>query len=198
MLVFNEEKHEYTVDGIKIKKSLTQILESVGIIDFSCVPERILGPALRFGKAVHKATELYDLGILDESALDPALKPYLAGWVKFLKDTGFVAHLIEKPLAAKIYGTWIATTPDRIGMMKGKLTDVEIKSGSLLPGTAIQTAGHKLIYDVGKEFKNHIKVRLGVRLTGDGNWRPEYYKNKNDMSVFLSALNITNWKELNS
>jgi hypothetical protein len=79
-LQFNEENHVYTVDGVKIP-SVTTVLSSTGISDYSRVPSQTLEEAAARGTAVHRILELYDMGQLAECP--EWATEYLDAWKKF-------------------------------------------------------------------------------------------------------------------
>ena len=193
---FDERKHIYRLDGLKVK-SVTQILKEERFIDFSRVPAQILDAAANFGRAVHKATALYDMDDLDYSTLDKELEPYLDGWIKFKKDTGVTIAAIEEPIASK--RLMLAGTPDRNrAILNDKLTLIEIKTVSVFsPAIALQLAGYELIENEGKKAKDKIKQKVGVRLKGDGTYEltPKTYFSPNDTNIFLGALIGNRWKE---
>lgn len=110
-LEFSEEGHCYKLSGVSIP-SVTQVLQTAGLVDFSRVPLDVLEAARRFGTAVHKACELLDKGTLDERSLDPNLWPYLDAWSDFKKDYKPEFIEIEKPICSITYR--VAGTPDRI------------------------------------------------------------------------------------
>lgn len=110
-LVFDPKDHIYKLNGVVIP-SVSQVMQRVGISDFSKVPANVLERARLFGTAVHRACELFDRGNLDERSLDSNLWPYLDGWVNFKKDFSLEFIEIEKSIASTIYR--VAGTPDRI------------------------------------------------------------------------------------
>lgn len=193
-LTFKPETHEYFIDGIKVPHT-TEILDNVGLTDFSKVPPDRLEIARKFGTAVHKACELHDKGILNEEILDPKLNPYLDAWKKFIADTGFKNELIEEVIGSEKY--MFGTTLDRRGILKGMRTIVEIKSTYELDikATAIQTAAH---FIANNEMYKQQKAtrRAGVLLKPDGNYTPHYFTRSNDLNVFISALTVTNYRRL--
>lgn len=195
-LTFNEELHQYKLDGVVIP-SVTQVLQGVGIIDFSGIPIARLDAARIFRIAAHKATALSDKGTLDEKELDENLRPYLDGWRLFRQEYGFIPALIEQPLFSKIYR--VAGTPDRIGNWRidDSIIIPDIKTGfELSPTHAIQLAGYELIFKEDLKVKSKIR-RLSVLLNEKGKYKIQEYKDKNDLSVFLSALSVYNFKEKN-
>lgn len=194
---FNAERHEYRLKNGQIVPSVTQILQWAGLVNFNAVNPNVLERASLFGKAVHATCHLYDINDLDIGSLDPALKPYLDGWIKFEKDTGFVSESSEQIVYSKIYR--YAGTYDNIGRIDSIKTLVDIKSGTTIPKTiALQTAGYMEAHNEGKIREGKIKRRLCVQLLGNGTWRPHEYKERTDFRVFTSCLNIVNWKKINN
>lgn len=59
VMLFNEEKHEYTLNGV-VYTSTTQLLKKYGLsADYVGIPEAIMQKAAAKGKDVHKGLELY-------------------------------------------------------------------------------------------------------------------------------------------
>ena len=151
----------------------------------------MLERACAFGNAVHKATELDDLGTLDINTVDPAIAPYLEGWRKFKKDynMSFQPHEIEHRLISKRYG--FNGTPDRWSTPKSTLIDIKT-STSMTPATAIKTMSYKMLVE--ENFPIKIKKRIGVQLTEKG-YKITPYNDSSDKAVFLACLHIFNWKK---
>lgn len=196
MISFKADTHEYfTEEGRKLY-GVTHILQEAGLIDLSKVPSDILERALLFGTAMHKATELYDNDNLNEKTLDPSLRPFLDGWIKFKKETGFQIIEVEKHVVSLKYG--YAGTPDRIGILRDKITVVDLKSGDeLLPSSAIQTSAYENAYNEHKSVKEKARQRQIVRLYKDGTYKlaSKDFFQPSDFSVFVSALTLVNFKK---
>lgn len=195
MLNFDEATHTYTYDGVRLP-SLSEVLQTVNISDYSGVSEEVMEAARKFGKAVHSACQFYDRGTLNEHKLDDKLRPYLQGWINFCEDFKCSWLIIEEPMCSLKYR--FATTPDRIGYVKDRMAAVEIKStSSLMPSTEVQTAAHALVYNEGASRTMRVLDRYGVLLLPDGvnerNYKIEKYVSKSDESVFRSALNVYYW-----
>lgn len=185
MLVFDEQKHEYIFNGVPVP-NVTSILESAGLSDFSGIPQRVLELASLRGKYVHKATELYDLGELDEDSLDPIVAGYLNGWKKFITDFQPEIIDIERRLYCQKYH--YAGTLDRLATINKKCIMLDIKSGAHSHAHAPQLAAYDHAHPL------DIDERWTVYLSEDGQYKINKYSGKEDFIVFLSALNIHNYK----
>lgn len=190
-LTFNAERHEYRHNG-SVVPSVTQVLGP--LYDWSMVKEELLRLAAERGDAVHTATELDDLGDLDESSVDPAIAGYLEAWRKFRADTGFVPDLIEQRVYHPLHR--YAGTLDRGGMLGKRYALIDIKTSSQLhPATAIQTAGYAAAHLArgGRPFQ----TRHAVKLQADGRYSlsPSYTDQAGDFAVFLSLLTVARYRE---
>jgi hypothetical protein len=187
-LTFDEATHTYRFNG-NVVPGVTSVLSP--LTDFSRVPPHVLEAASNFGKAVHMACELDDLGTLDEAALDPALAPYLQGWRKFSQDYAVEWDCIEEPIyhATMNY----AGTPDRFGNVKGEFTVVDIKStAQLYPSVGPQLSAYA------NAKGNPFAKRLAVQLKADGTYVAKPYTDPTDWPVFASLLTLRNWCARNS
>lgn len=182
MLEFNNETHQYTYSGVVIP-SVTQIIKSAGLYDFSMIPYDVLEWKRNLGTQVHAATELDDADNLGE--FDPQITGYIEAWRKFKIDTGFVPTLIEQRIFHKTYK--YAGTLDRIGSIGGKNILLDIKTGQVdLMTVGPQTAAYAEAWGFkGKRYAVHIM---------DGDYRLVECKNNMDFQIFLNALNIFNWR----
>jgi hypothetical protein len=182
---FNAEKHEYKING-KDVPSVTQVLSLAG--EFKNINKEILSKAARFGTAVHKATELYDLGTLNLEKLDPALMPYLEAWKKFLVETNFKVRDIEYMVGTS---QGYAGTIDRIGYFNDELTILDIKSGSTLPRTTpLQLSAYAAAYN--ETHNDWIKQRISVHLK-PLKYSIKRYSNIADFTMFLNFLSVYKW-----
>jgi len=169
---------------------VTQIVQAAGLSNYSGVPENIMEAARNRGDVGHKTCELYDLENLDMNSVDERISPYLQAYIKFLKDFDlkFTKDEIEKQLVSKM---GFVGTPDRISKAKGLAIDIKL-THSLLPVLAIQLAGYQILAE---ESGIRIKKRVGVQLKGDATYLIQEYKSLSDKNIFLSCLNIYNWKK---
>jgi len=178
--IYNDPQHLYTLDGRPLP-STTGILKAEGFIDDAWFTE----DARLRGTYVHLACHLYDKGTLDIDTLDDALRPYLDGYIRFKEETGF--QVIESEIPHYHPQYLYAGTPDKIGMMNGTDTLVDLKSGIIQPWCALQTASYEM-------FFNRPMKRFGVQLTDDGKYKIVPFPDRTDRNIFLSALAIHNWK----
>lgn len=192
MIIFNKETHTYRLDGQPIP-SVTQILKEASLVDLSHINAGMLNRASKFGDAVHLACHLYNINDLNDSTLDPKLRPYLDAWIKFLKDLHITITDSEKPIASRKF--WVAGTPDDIGCNEIKNL-IEIKTGEMLPVVAIQTGAYEGIYNEGKPRADKIRNRIVVQLCDDGNYKlaPDKWFSRSDWSAFLACLTVMNIK----
>ena len=186
-VIFNPLDHSYSVDG-KSYVSVTQVLRSVGLIDFSGIDQLILERAAGVGRAVHEATHYYDDGELDFGDLDPYLVGYVKAWSKFRMQNPAVFDQIEVPLCSTTYG--FAGCPDRVATIDGKPAMIEIKTSSVVPAWGkIQTAAYAILADV------PAARRIIVHLKSNGSYSIIECKDRRDREIFLAALAVTKWRQ---
>lgn len=177
---FIPETHSYIVSGVRYP-SVTQILKDEGFIDDTWFTEE----SRRRGNQVHLITRLYDEGTADEWEFDPAIYPYLEGWKRFLRESGFRPEIIERPYGSTVYR--FAGTPDRIGILNGESAIMDIKSGAVQDWTALQTVGYEILH-------GRYAARFGVHLFDNGRYQLTPFTDRDDRGVFLAALSTWYWK----
>lgn len=194
ILQFNPEKHEYAL-GTKIIPSVTQIIKSAGLTDYSEAPENALENKRKIGQAVHRATELSDLGTLEKNSVHELIAPYLEQWEKFKSENKIEIISCEQKLFCQKYG--YAGTIDRVIVFGGETAILDLKiTAKKEPSHGIQLAAYEYLYRSitgrGKEYK-----RYSFYVSEDG-IKPAEHTDKNDFQVFLSALSIYNFKKNNN
>ena len=112
-LILDKATHTYR-RGSVVLPSVTQVLEDVGIIDYSFLPGETRDAALERGRKVHTLTQYDDEGDLDESTVRPELMPYLDGWRKFRGESGIGQRQIILIEHAMMYEFSYAGTVDRV------------------------------------------------------------------------------------
>lgn len=194
-LRFDEAEHRYYLDGRRLP-SVTQVLEDVGIIDYSKIPHETRETALERGRVVHLLTELDDLDELDESTVDPQLAGYLEAWRRFRCETGFTPELIEHRQANAQYG--FAGTLDRTGRFRGAtVVDIaDLKTGTAPAWTRWQMAAYASFFPTPRTYR-----RYAVELHNDGTYAVPFVFEGRDWSAdfngFLSCLNVFRMKHPN-
>lgn len=190
MLTFDEQSHTYKWNGVSVP-SVTTILSP--LIDYSMVHPEVLERGRQLGSAVHRMTELYDLDDLDESSLSPDMKNYLIGWKKFRENTDFIPDTIEKRMFHPKHQ--YCGTSDRTGVIRGQKAVIDIKKMMSLGAViGVQLAAYQAMHNLESAEITH-RYALGLR--PDGTYRLQQFNNPSDFAVFLSLLNIRNWKAKN-
>lgn len=191
MLEFNAENHTYTDGGILIP-SVTTVMDLIH--NYCGIPEKILERASERGTAVHLATELYDEGRLDMGSLSDEILGYVMGWMKFKSDTGFQPEMIEYRVYSKKHR--YAGTLDRTGLINGKLAIIDVKTtAQFYSAFGVQLGGYMNAYNEGTPAKDKVKTRWVVKLSPDGDYKLQQYKDRSDVSIFLNCLNLYNWRQ---
>lgn len=189
-LDFNEDRHVYHLDK-KMVPSVSQLLETNGISDFSMVLNEVLDVAIDYGHAIHEMTQWADEDRLDESTVEEKLQTPLRLWREFTKANIKKWYAIETPVASARYG--YAGTPDRVALSyTNEIWLLDIKTGAKTKAHAIQSAGYENAYreNTGERRKIHrITIILNNKLTlvSHGKTRFDF---ENDFTVFKSALTI--------
>lgn len=148
-LCFNEERHEYSVNG-RIIPSVTQIISAVGLYEFDYVSRETLAIAAERGRIVHTCVEWYEKGELDESSIDPELTGYFEAYLDCRMVNSFPAPVaIEERVYSEQYG--YAGTLDQ-EFPDDWLND--IKTGLPSPVHGLQLSGYWLAkYGMGRKPK---------------------------------------------
>lgn len=203
ILEFDEEKHQYKVDG-KIVPSVTDICAPLTTSKYGSIPALAASAAHR-GSIVHELCELYDYGALPDEIPADAL-PYLNAWISFCNDYNPTWHFIEHRMANNDF----AGTADRIGVIDGRPCIVDIKTTSSLDrlskiSLACQLYGYSWLLNSVPAWYTDIDPDIdtywnsfGVQLLKDGKYR--IYKSKDigeryDVKIpdlFNNLLSITN------
>lgn len=186
---FVEKTHEYFVGADKVP-SVTTVLESERLVDLDGVPEALLEYSRGLGKAVHRATELNDVGDLDDATLDPAIEPYLKAWKRFRYDTGFVVESLERVVFNPVYR--YAGTLDRLGRFgggRGVSAIIDIKTGAPRKSTGYQLAAYLGALPI---VEQRNRRRFACHLLADGRYALVEYVKPSDWNVFLAALTLYN------
>lgn len=192
MLTFDPSTHEYRDDGA-IVPHVTQVID--GLVDFSGIPESVMAATRDRGQAVHLLTEYHDRGELDEESLPEELRGFHAAYVRFLHESGFSPTAIEQIVYSEKYR--YAGKLDRIGTMKSRgrevvaLVDIKAVS-SVAAAVGPQTAAYQQA--AAETGIRNISARYALQLRGDGTYKLHECADRSDLSVFLAALTVANWR----
>ncbi len=190
-LSFDAESHTYYLDGVKIP-SVTQVIRSAGLSDYSHVDPAHLADLAERGTYVHEATELLDRGELDDDSIAADAAPYLAGYRSFLRDVTPDYILIEERLASIKHR--YAGTIDRLAKIGGRLRVLDIKTGTGAEWHKIQLAAYAVLL---REAGHKPMHGTNLYLHAAGTYTIMTYRLvdlKAEESCFLSALNVWKWK----
>jgi hypothetical protein len=190
VVAFDEATHTYRVGGV-IVPSVTTILDAVLGDGFNHN-----AAAAAFGTNVHKAVALDIRGRLDLVALDPALVPYVDGARKFLRDTEF-AVIASEHIVYSASPRYCGTL-DLAGYMRGgrRFAVIDFKSGGMPATAGPQTAAYAEAYTSLREGRIGMNNadRYAVMLNARGGYALVPLNDPADWSLFVSCLNVFNWK----
>lgn len=192
-LSFDSDLHEYRFGGVVVP-GVTSLLQQLH--SFAGVPMEVMDRARDRGTDVHLATELFDLGELDEAHLaaeDPEVMGYVRGWKCFVRDCAPNWSAIE----AKVYHPIFryAGTLDRNGDFDfdgQRVLDaqVDIKtSAASHPVWGVQTAAYSNAQGKPKQR------RFTVQLRPEGTYRILEWPSPDDWPVFVSLVTLNSWKK---
>lgn len=191
-VVYDEELHRYSI-GDRTLPSVTQALNQISELDG--IPKHLLERAAHFGRHVHLACHLFNIGTLDEDSVSAPLIPYLDGWKRFLSDTG--AEVVVSEYRVHHPKLHYAGTLDAAVRVKawGRVPRIlDLKSSDTVPrSTGPQTAGYREAYNQHEQEKLS-KIRHCVHLTGKGRYKLHTYDDPRDWNIFLSCLNLHDWR----
>lgn len=174
---FDPETHSYTINGVKVP-SVTGLICRAGLVDSTWYTPQ----SRDRGTYVHEACALYDRGTLDDSTVDPRIRPYLDAWVKFqgiMKPGKF--SVIEQPFYSEKYG--YAGTIDRAWPHMGSDFVCDIKTGDFPAWLPLQLAGYSLLLP--RCFSG-----MGVQLMPTGRFKIKRFKTFEMMTARTQFLEI--------
>lgn len=183
ILTFEEEPHEYRVDGRPVP-SVTQVIkEAYGDLVWPWVNEF----AMERGRIAHKALHLWQLGDLDAKSLSSYIAGFVAAGIRWLTESGFEIRVSEHRMYSVIYD--YAGTCDLIGTLDRKSACVDYKTGE--PGWACgpQTWAYTQAWQ--EETGEVIRNRYGLHLFEDGHYQLiPYHADRDDKADFLAARRV--------
>lgn len=184
---YEDDTHEYRNSAGEVCPSVTQLLKTNGIFDYSMVMPSVLENAARRGKNVHRWTEEFDrYGDVDPTWMQDDEIPYFEAWKKFRRESGFIIREMETPILRNISGVDVGGTPDRVGLLGAQRFVIDIKTcASPHPGWALQLALYEFLI-TRRERVGHLG-RMVVMLKRNGSYRTIPF---NDSTDGICALHI--------
>lgn len=170
--------------------SVTEILADVGLApDLSAVRPDVLAWASARGTALHRAIELHTKGTLDMDSLHPEIAGALAGYLKFVEDSGHEAIASEMELIHHAWG--FMGHPDRVGTIK-RVDDLVLLDWKLTAGFAInyvrhQLAGYKILWNANRQDQP-VQKCFGLHLKKDGKYALHDVTDPEAEQAFLAAV----------
>lgn len=191
---FDAVAHEYHIGTVRVP-SVTTILNGVGLIDFSRVPEPALELGRERGQKAHTLIQYHLTGELDGDSVDPGLAGYLRAAIEWMRISGFEPTACEHRLYHPTYH--YAGTADMVGWLGGRPTVLDWKTGRASDAIAdLQLAAYASALAVLPPV-SWIDVtpstpvqRLSVELHPDGTSRSHHYTRPHDFALFLNCLAI--------
>ena len=160
---FNEEKHEYSVNGVKVP-SVSEILSPLNADRYGDINPAVLRAAAEKGTAVHEMCEAIDYE-LDPEEVMPELQGYVDAYYQFLFD-----HEVEWVMVEQIVACYrgvegeppiYAGTIDRYGIVDGKAAVVDIKTYASMTTEAQMTASCQTALYRDAIFHSDASVSVG-------------------------------------
>lgn len=143
-MTFNEEKHEYMVNG-KVVPSVSEIMKCATCLYYTDeIPARVLELACRKGSAVHKAIEDYLL--FEEYEIEPRYQDIFNHFLKWYEEYKPEIIKVEYQMSNGEY----AGTCDLICKIDNKIIGIDHKTSSEIHTKmiAIQEAGYDELCDI--------------------------------------------------
>lgn len=185
-VTLDQATHIYRLQIGARSRILPSVTQALSVIEsFDHVPPEILEAARRFGTAVHTCIQLYNERDLDEPSLDERIVPRLAGYRKFLLETGFQVYRGEEIVHSA--GLGYAGTLDLRGTLFRSPALIDFKSGAIPRTVGPQTAAYREALPDAHWRRRARRYCLQVL---DYDYRLIECKDPADFSNFLSALNV--------
>jgi hypothetical protein len=200
-LIFNEDDHAYIFEGRRYT-SITQAMKNAGMTAqwLSKSHKDAAEMKAMKGSNVHLACHYHDTVGLDFDSLTQDVVPYVQGYVLFREQVPFTVISSEEPMISVDWG--YAGTPDKVIMIDGAYAVLELKTTAAIERSVdVQMAAQAQLVMDSHEFvgipKVEIEKRMAVYLKDDGSYvlyAPRKTQQE-DFAVFVSALNVSNWKD---
>ena len=187
-LDFNEERHEYRLDG-RLVPSVTQVINSIA-------PQREVDEwYLHRGSAVHHAVALAMTDRLDWSSVDERIKGRVEAIMAFVADEKLTPILIEKRMASERYR--FAGTVDLVANHPSLGVVIADWKGSIVPQSTVQLGAYSLLMEEAREVYPPLRDAVAVQCKDSGKYRCKWVDSRDlrlSRQTFLAFLTSHNWK----
>lgn len=156
VIFFDPDTHTYTVNG-NVVPSVTQIINTDTRFCDEFSRQR--------GTGVHTAIRFLEENDLDESSLDPVIRPYVTAYKKFKGHSGFVTLACEQLVYSLTFQ--YAGTLDLYGWLNGKRVIIDVKSGQVPKTVGMQVAAYKWAL---KEMGWKVDAAYSLQLKSDSKY----------------------------
>lgn len=190
-ILFDEELHQYTVNGA-VRPHVTQILATLGFIDFSGIPQDRLEAARQRGIAVHAAIQFIEEDDLDWSTVAPVVRPYVDAFLEFKEEVGYRTLEREKVLFHEELN--YCGRVDAIAEMTKLGVEravIDYKSGAILPATKYQLAAYAMA--AGEDIK---VPRFSLHLMDYGKYKLIADKKNGEPWIVANRRNDEGWRTI--
>lgn len=176
---FDANAHEYIdLETGLVLPHITGILKDAGLVDDRWFTDE----SRERGSIVHRLTTDYDLGALEPRSVVSTYRNYLLAYVDAKQMIGSPdwSH-IEVPMAHS--RKKFAGRPDRVGVLFGGISVVEIKSGAPEKCHPIQTAMQAILASQHVHIPPEAILRFGLYLKPNGRFTMERHEHRGDFDV---------------
>lgn len=174
---------------------VTAILNACGLRQWpACVSQADRDFYLNRGTQIHRVTEMYDAGTLDESSVDPRIQGFLDAWKLFRQQVGgkILAQEREVKNLKLGYQGRLDLVLGPCGVC-GDITVVDKKTNQADDFTRLQLCGYRAC------LKYKRMRRMAVSLFETGRYKCEVYDNDEmDVKTWLACCQLATWMERNN
>jgi len=159
---------------------VTDILRDAGLVDVQWFSDH----ARERGTALHRATELYDLGDLDPESIDPEIAEPFARYVRFVEEVK--PEILGVELEVEVPGSYCGKL-DKLVRINGREGIIDQK-GQPSPADPIQLAGYASTF-------SRPLARWNLYLRVSGSYRlVEHTERRKHDAIWRAALTVAAWR----
>ena len=182
---FNAETHEYVDAQGEVLTHITSMLLRTGHIQ----DEWFTDESCDRGIAVHRLVTDYDLGgLVPEDLAQHEYRGYLLAHVKAMEILRPHWTAVEVPLVHPQYR--FGGRPDRVGLLHGQDTILEVKSGAKSRAHSIQTAMQAILAAGQGGLPAEHYQRGALYLTPKGKFRLEVHRDRRDLDEAYRIIRV--------